>query len=152
MKTKSLVLSIASATLLQMPFSIAGQVLPKQQLSQAQHSKLELIPVKFSDRKSDPNCIQFGDKWLLPLSSKRLVVEDFLYSSKIGELGVELMLSDRQQKQLANLTRKYLGQNLAFIHNGKVLMVPRVKSLIDGEKLNLTFKNIEDFEAVLNKI
>jgi len=151
MKTKGLILSLAASALLNLPSSYAQKFQSTTELTQVKNVKFELYPVKFSKTECK-NCLDFKGKHLHQITKKPVVVlEGFHYQPFADKkLGIKLFLDEKTGKTLEKVTKKYLNTNLAVVHNGKVIMVPAVKSIIKGNSFELTFNDRKKFEAVFN--
>ncbi len=150
MKTKGIVLSLMASTLINIPSSFAKEYQNSTKLTQAKKSKFEFFPVKLSKTLIKDGLFLDGKSYI-PLTKKpALTIENFKYQS-LGnsELSIKLVLGKKENKALADITRKYYNTKLAVVFNNKVLMVPSIKKIIGNDSIILNTSNVKLLEELL---
>lgn len=150
MKTKGIVLSLMASTLVNLPVGLAKELIHSTMINRAQGTTIELYPVKYSNSNGGGH-LTYKGKSLYTITKKPVAVfENFKYQNlSRNKLGIKLILSKKEGRELERVTRKYLNTKLAIVHNGKVIMVPLLKSVLGGEAIELSFNSHEKFETVL---
>lgn len=150
MKTKGIVLSLMASTLINIPSSFAKEYQNSTQLTQAKKSKFEFYPVKLSKTEIKDGLFLNGNSYMQLTKGPVLTVQDFKYQAlKNNEVGIKLILSEKEIKSLEQITKKYINTKLAIVFNNEVLMVPSIKSIVGSDEIELNFKSIKKFENLL---
>lgn len=112
--------------------------------------KLEIIPVKFTDKDSK-HCLNFKNTKLLPLSRRPIVsVEGFQYQGVVDEkLGLKFLVDDHISK---DISKKYMHQQLAIVLNGKVISTSRLTSESNDQQVGLKLNAQSSLEKVIDEL
>jgi preprotein translocase subunit SecD len=121
-----------------------------QSRKKAKDIRFDLYPTKISKVKKK-DCWQFENECLLPLTKKPvLTLENFEYQKVDGkDAGIQVFLDKKSAKSLMKVSKDYLNNRLAFVHNGEILYAPVVKSILEDGDFKLTFRSDQKFKQVL---
>lgn len=114
-----------------------------------------LIYVAKGGKTGDPKCHDYYGDCLLFTSDKPLMsITDIKFAKLSGgeKPGVIIYLSDKERTSLKELSRAYLGQQLAIVYKGIVVHSPRVRTIIDSSELKMTFCNRRNYDVVLRSL
>ncbi|MBL6992122.1 MAG: hypothetical protein ISR65_20225 [Bacteriovoracaceae bacterium] len=153
MKTKVLILSLVTSTLMNVTSGLAKNFKNAKQMQSSKDKKVEFYPVKYTKTKNkNKDCMDYNGACLMQLSKKPVVVlENFMYQAFVNnKAGIKLYLDDRTSKDLQKATKKYLNTNLALVMDGKVVNVPSVKEIIKTNAFDISFKNPKGMETILD--
>jgi preprotein translocase subunit SecD len=79
-----------------------------------------------------------------------LTLENFEYQKVDGkDAGIQVFLDKKSAKSLMKVSKDYLNNRLAFVHNGEILYAPVVKSILEDGDFKLTFRSDQKFKQVL---
>ena len=152
MKTKTLILSLVTSALVNIPSGFAKDFKSLRSPKTSKNMKLEIYPVKFSKTKNK-DCMEYNGTCLHQLSSKPIVIENFKFQTITeGGPGIELHIDKKTSKSFEKLAKKYKNGNLAVVIDGKVVHVPTIKGIGGRDSFNMNFYNLNKFEIVLNEL
>lgn len=154
MNTKTLMMSLVTSALMQLPTSFATEFLKEtDQQKVVINKKFEFYPVKVT-KKETQETWELNGQYLLPLTKTPVAkFENFSYKPVVQETpGLEIQIDQRSAGALEKATQKYLNFKLAIVYNGQVLLAPTVKSIIKGGQLYLTFKDAKKFEDLVENL
>ncbi len=152
MSKKVVVLSLMTSALMNISNSFIEKFKSTSNV-QLSEQKLELIPVKYTE-KSSKHSLEFKNSSLLPLTRKPVVsVEGFKYQGFTDDkLGLRVFLDDKATKEIASASKRYPNQRLALILDGKVISTPRVVESGENTLINLDFSAQSSFENLLDEL
>jgi preprotein translocase subunit SecD len=152
MSKKVVVLSLMTSAVLNLSNSFIEKFKNTSNV-QLSEQRLELIPVKYTD-KSSKHSLEFKNSSLLPLTRKPVVsVDGFKYQGfSDDKLGLRVFLDDKATKEISTASKKYPNQRLAVVLDGKVISTPRVVDSGSNGLIDLDLSAQSNFENLLDEL
>ena len=152
MRKKVVVLSLMTSAVMNISNSFIEKFKNTSSV-QLSEQKLELIPVKYTEKNSK-HSLEYKNSSLLPLTRKPVVsVEGFKYQGfSDDKVGLQLFLDDKSSKAIAHASKKYPNQRLALILDGKVISTPRVVESSGQTLIDLDLSAQSNFEHLLDEL
>lgn len=154
MKTKVVLLSLIASALINVGPSFSrlyGSFRHRQfDVSTSDDRGLEFYPVKLNKGKEREG-ISFENKKLKLLSQNPLEVDQFsVKTASRGDVGLQFSVTEKQEKELAKMSKKYSGSMLGIFFGGKPLALVKMNGKRDKSGVKFHLDDAAKFERVFD--
>ncbi len=154
MKTRVVLLSLITSALINVGPSFSrlyGTFKNRHvDLSRSTGRGLEFYPVKFNKGKEREG-ISFENKSLKLLTESPLSVDRFAVdTAKQGSVALQLKISEREEKELLKMTKKYSGSMLGIFYEGRPMALVKMNGKKSDQGVKFVVEDVAKFERVVN--
>ncbi len=124
---------------------------PSDKVLKAEGITFSVYPIK-AGVKGDPRCRKYyGDCVFFGTDNPIMTLTGFEYTKiSAKKPGLMIHLGKKERQELHRATQKYLGTQLAIVYNQVILHAPKIKTVIDSDKLQMTFCNRRNYKVILS--